>query len=149
MSPDAIDLVRSSFAQVAPVADQAAALFYDRVFERAPEAATLFHGDMAQQGRRLMAMVARTVAALDDLPALEQTLADLGRRHAGYGVQPAHYAVVNGALLDTLASALGEGFTPSHRQAWADLLAHLGQRMLQAAGNATPAQPTAGLPPAG
>lgn len=139
LGPHTIRLVRESFAAVAPMATQAAAMFYDRVFERAPAAAGLFHGDMARQGERLMAMIGMALAALDDLPALDRVLADLGRRHQGYGVQPAHYAVVGGALLDTLASALGEDFRPEHRAAWASLYGHMQAVML----GATTAAPTA------
>lgn len=133
MTDTDIRLVRQSFLQVAPVARQAAALFYDHVFERAPAAVAMFHGDMALQGQRLMAMVAAAVDSLDDLPALEHTLAALGRRHVGYGVQPAHHAVVGGALLDTLAAALGPGFTPAHRQAWAAFYGLVSRAMLEGA----------------
>ena len=37
MTPDQIALVQQSFAKVAPIADQAAILFYDRLFEIAPQ----------------------------------------------------------------------------------------------------------------
>ncbi len=133
MSAAHIHLVRQTFLQVAPVANQAAALFYDRVFERAPAAVAMFRGDMALQGQRLMAMVAAAVDSLDDLSALDHTLAALGQRHVGYGVQPAHYAVVGSALLDTLAAALGPGFTPAHRQAWAGFYGLVSRAMLDGA----------------
>lgn len=124
--------VRESHAWLAPVAEQAAAQFYDRVFERAPGVAKLFRGDMSEQGMRLMAMVGAAVDLLDDLARLDRVLADLGRRHVGYGVQAAHYEVVGGALLDTLAAALGPAFTPEHRLAWAALYGHVSQVMQSA-----------------
>lgn len=34
MTPEQVALVQASFAKVAPVADQAAQIFYDRLFER-------------------------------------------------------------------------------------------------------------------
>ncbi|RYF62188.1 MAG: hemin receptor, partial [Comamonadaceae bacterium] len=37
MTPHQIELVQSSFAKVVPIADQAAALFYARLFELAPD----------------------------------------------------------------------------------------------------------------
>lgn len=132
MNPSDISLIRSSFAQVAPVAAQAAAMFYDRVFEREPAAAAMFSGNMAVQGQRLMAMIAAAVDGLDHLPALERTLVELGRRHVGYGVQPAHYDLVGGALLDTLAAALGPAFTPAHREAWAAFYRHISRTMQEA-----------------
>jgi hypothetical protein len=36
MTPEQIDLVQSSFAKVAPIAETAAGLFYNRLFEIAP-----------------------------------------------------------------------------------------------------------------
>lgn len=37
MTPQQIESVRHSFGKVAPIADQAATLFYGRLFEIAPE----------------------------------------------------------------------------------------------------------------
>lgn len=111
------------------MADQAAAQFYDRVFERAPSVATLFRGDMAQQGARLMAMIGAAVDLLQDLPRLDGVLVDLGRRHASYGVQAAHYELVGSALLDTLAAAMGPAFTSAHRLAWAAFYGRVSRTM--------------------
>lgn len=133
MTDDDVRLVRDSHAQLAPMAEAAAAQFYDRVFERAPGIAQLFGGDMAHQGRRLMAMVGDAVALLDDPAALDGALRALGSRHAGYGVQFAHYDVVGGALLDTLAAALGEDFGPAQRRAWAALYERVRTRMQEGA----------------
>ncbi len=124
-----VDLVQRSFAQVAPVAEQAGALFYDKLFERDPTISQLFHVDMAAQSRRLMQMIGDAVALLDQPGTLDRALAELGRRHAGYGVRDAHYATVGGALLDTLASALGDSFTPPMREAWSALYAHVTRTM--------------------
>ena len=55
MTPEQVKLVQQSFAQVAPIADKAAEIFYGRLFEVAPSVKPLFHGDMAQQRRKLMA----------------------------------------------------------------------------------------------
>ena len=131
MTSQQTTLVRDSFALVAPMAEQAAALFYDKLFERDPALQALFRGDMAQQSRRLMEMIGAAVGLLDRPETLDPTLRALGARHAGYGVQPAHYAVVGGALLDTLAAGLGERFTPDTRAAWAATYAHISRVMQQ------------------
>jgi hemoglobin-like flavoprotein len=85
------ELVRASWSQVEPIAPAAAALFYRHLFADAPELRALFRGDLQQQGDKLMRMLGWLVAHLDDMPALLPALADLGRRHAGYGVQASHY----------------------------------------------------------
>ena len=135
-------LVRDSFALVAPVAAQAAALFYGRLFEREPAVARLFGGDMKLQGERLMTMIASAVAGLDRPDMLSHTLVELGRRHQGYGVQQSHYDAVGAALIDTLAGALGEALTPAHRAAWAAVYQHIAALMQQ--GQAAAAASAAG-----
>ncbi|OYU99588.1 MAG: hemin receptor [Burkholderiales bacterium PBB5] len=133
MNAAQISLVRSSFDSVRPIATQAAAMFYDRLFERQPSVAPLFRGNMAQQGERLMAMIGAAVQLLDQPQRLDQTLVELGQRHMGYGVKPEHYDAVGGALLDTLAAGLGPAFTADTRQAWAALYAHVSHTMQAAA----------------
>lgn len=111
-------LVRASFAKVAPIADTAAAMFYDRLFAIDPTLRPLFKGDMVVQGRLLMTMIETAVENVHQLDQILPAVRDLGRRHAGYGVKAADYDTVAGALLGTLEHALGAEFTPALRDAW-------------------------------
>jgi hypothetical protein len=70
MTPEQVTLVQQTFGQVAPIADKAAEVFYDRLFEVAPAAKPLFQGDMAEQRRKLMATLAAVVRGLSDLPSV-------------------------------------------------------------------------------
>jgi len=79
-------LVQESFAAIAPIADDAAALFYRRLFEIDPSLQAMFRGDMAEQRRKPMQMLAAAVKGLDRLEQLVPVVEDLGRRHAAYGV---------------------------------------------------------------
>lgn len=133
MTDDDIALVRTSFAAVVPIADEAAALFYQRLFELAPEARALFSGDMRVQGRKLMTIIGTVVHSLDNLAPLLGVIDNLGRRHVGYGARDEHYATVGEALLWTLEQGLGERFTPPTRDAWATAYALLSGRMMAAA----------------
>lgn len=133
LSAAEIALVQESFAQVAPISAAAAAMFYDRLFKIAPEVRRLFNADLAEQGRKLMAMLATVVGALDDLPALVPAAEALARRHAGYGVAPAHYAKVGEALIGTLEQALADAFTPDVRAAWTKAYGLLSDVMIKAA----------------
>lgn len=133
MTNEDITLVRESFAAVVPIADEAAALFYRRLFEIAPETQALFGGDMRTQGRKLMTMIGTVVRSLDNLAPLLATIDDLGCRHVGYGIRDEHYATVGEALLWTLGQGLGERFTPETRDAWANAYALLSGRMMAAA----------------
>lgn len=135
MTPNEIQLVQTSFAKVAPVAEKAAAMFYNRLFEIDPSLRALFKGGMAEQGKRLMAMVAVAVNGLNHIEDLVPAVQDLGRRHAEYGVQEQHYATVAGALLDTLETALGGSFTPEIKAAWGSVYGVLSSTMIEAAKN--------------
>ena len=126
-------LVQDSFAIVAPIADDAAALFYRRLFELDPSLQRMFRGDMAEQRRKLMQMLTAAVKGLDRLDQLVPVVQDLGRRHATYGVEDRHYETVGAALLWTLEKGLGKAFTPETKEAWATVYGVLATTMQDAA----------------
>jgi hemoglobin-like flavoprotein len=118
MTPAQKQLVRDSFAKLAPIADDAAALFYQRLFILDPKLKALFTHDMKEQGRKLMSMIGTAVAQLDKVEALAPVLRELGKRHVGYGVRDSDYDTVATALLWTLEKGLGADFTPALKDAW-------------------------------
>lgn len=118
MTPNQVKLIQDSFAQVAPIADEAAGLFYGRLFEIAPEVRPLFKSDIGDQGRKLMATLAAAVNSLENFDELKPVLESLARQHAGYGVRDEHYGPVGAALIWTLEQGLGDSFTPETRDAW-------------------------------
>lgn len=133
MTPQDRQLVQESFAKVAPIAEQVAALFYRNLFDRDPTLKNLFRGDMVAQGRKLMQMIAAAVNGLDRLDGLLPVVRDLGRRNVEYGVLPHHYDTVGAALIATLAAGLGPAFTPEVRQAWLAVYGLLATTMKEAA----------------
>ena len=132
-------LVQESFATIAPIADDAAALFYRRLFEIDPSLRSMFPGEMSEQRKKLMQMITAAVKGLDRLEQLVPVVRDLGRRHAGYGVKDEHYGTVGAALLWTLEKGLGAAFTPETKAAWAAVYGLLARTMQQAAGEAVAA----------
>jgi hemoglobin-like flavoprotein len=135
-----IMLVRASFARVLPVKNAAADLFYDRLFEVAPELRRMFPADLHQQKQKLMAMLATAVGGLTDLEALVPKVKALGARHVGYGARAADYNVVGEALLWTLERGLGEDFTPEVRAAWTKVYGVLAATMQAGAAEAADMQ---------
>src|SRR5262245_56542459 len=111
-------LVQESFAAIAPIADDVAALFYRRLFEIDPALEPMFKGNMAEQRRKLMHMLTAAVKGLDRLDQLVPLVQDLGRRHGGYGVEDRHYDTVAEALIWTLEKGLGDAFTLETKGAW-------------------------------
>ena len=59
MTSEQVKAIQDSFAKVAPISEQAAEIFYGRLFEIAPAVKPLFRGDMKEQGKKLMAMHGR------------------------------------------------------------------------------------------
>lgn len=118
MTPDQVKLVQQSFSKVVPIADQAAILFYDRLFEIAPQVKAMFPADMTEQRKKLIAMLAAVVNGLGDLPSILPAASALAKRHVAYGAKAEHYPVVGAALLWTLEKGLGEAWTPDVAAAW-------------------------------
>jgi nitric oxide dioxygenase len=125
MSPDQVRLVQQSFVHVAPIADTAAAMFYDRLFDTTPAVRPLFHGDLAEQRRKLMATLAVVVNGLGNIETVLPAASALAKRHVGYGVKPEHYDSVGAALLWTLGRGLGESWTSELAAAWSAAYATL------------------------
>ena len=133
MDAHQINLVRTTWAKLVPIADQAADLFYNRLFELDPSVRPLFTGDMKEQGKLLMGMIDSAVQGLDNLDSIVPAVQALGMRHAGYGVESPHYATVASALLWTLEQGLGSDFTEEVKDAWVETYQLLSGVMQQAA----------------
>jgi hemoglobin-like flavoprotein len=133
MTPHQIDLVQSSFAKVAPIADTAAVIFYDRLFEIAPEVRPLFHGDMAEQRRKLMTTLGVVVNGLKNLDAVLPAARTLAVKHVGYGVKASYYTPVGEALIFALDRGLGPDFTSEVESAWLAAYGALSSVMIAAA----------------
>ena len=131
MTPREIALVQASWKQVGPIAEQAAELFYDRLFALEPSVRAMFKGDMKEQGRKVMSMITVAVNSLARLESILPAVRALGRRHAGYGVEARHYAIVEEALLATLAQGLGAQFTEEVETAWRTAYRALASTMQQ------------------
>jgi hemoglobin-like flavoprotein len=119
MSPDDKALLKTTWAMVAPIADIAAGLFYERLFTLDPSLRPMFEStDMKEQRRKLMQALAAVINSVDNLQALVPTLEHLGRNHARYGVTDRHYDTVGAALLWTLEQGLKDAWTPAAQSAW-------------------------------
>lgn len=114
-----LQIVQESWEKVVPIADAAAAMFYNRLFEVEPTLRPMFAATtMEEQGRKLMQMMTVAVRGLQRIDQLLPAIEDLGRRHLKYGVTEHHYHVVADVFLWTLATGLGDSFTAELREAW-------------------------------
>ena len=119
MTPNQQGLVQSTFDRILPIADDAAALFYSRLFHLDPTLRPLFSSDLRQQGQKLMHMRAMAVRNLGRYDLIEDGVRSLGIRHqTAYGVLEHHYDTVAHALLWTLEQGLGDEWSDEVRDAW-------------------------------
>jgi hemoglobin-like flavoprotein len=132
MDDQVVQDVQSSWQAVEGIAPQAAALFYQNLFEADPTLKPLFKGNMEEQGKKLMQMIGAAVGKLRELDVLVPILQGLAKRHTGYGVQEAHYATVGAALLKTLEQGLGPAFTPQVKASWATVYGVMSSVMVTA-----------------
>jgi nitric oxide dioxygenase len=137
MTPEQVLLVQTSFEKVGPIAPQAAAIFYTRLFDVMPEAKPLFKADLEDQGRKLMSSLGTVVRSLNRLDQVLPAIKTLATRHVQYGVKPEHYPPVGATLLWTLEQGLGKDFTPDVAEAWKAAYAALSAVMIEAAWPAT------------
>ena len=115
MTRDQIRLVQASFRNVLPIREQAAALFYDRLFEIDPGTRGLFADtDLRTQGGKLMAAIGMVVHALDAPETMVEKLKELARRHVNYGVEDKHYGH---GRRRTLVDAAGWAWRSIHSRA--------------------------------
>ena len=134
ISATQIQLVKETWSKVVPIADTAATLFYQRLFEASPHLAPLFEGvDLPAQRDKLVKAINMVVMSLERIDSLVPTIRDLGRRHVGYGVEDAHYADVGAALLWTLETGLGDAWSDDAARAWASAYQLLADTMIDGA----------------
>jgi nitric oxide dioxygenase len=133
MTPGEVEIIQRSFEQIARIRIDAGQMFYDRLFQIAPELRAMFSTDIRVQASKLMDTLAYVIGQLPDGPDLVPTLQKLGRRHVAYGVKPEHYDQVAEALLWTVERFFGDEWTPQLRAAWVALYDRAATVMKEAA----------------
>jgi hemoglobin-like flavoprotein len=140
LTREQIALVQQTHWRVENAGPEVADLFYDRLFELAPETRALFPVDLTRQKGKLLAVLSGAVLSLHRVDAVMPVLQNLGRSHIHYGVEPAHYKVAGEALLWSLERVLGDDFTPAVKSAWTAAYTTLANVMIKAAADAHAAQ---------
>lgn len=110
-----------------------AEIFYTKLFQAAPHLRSLFGSDLTSQARKLTSALDIVVANLERPSANATLLAELGRRHAGYGAKPEHYDLVIQLLIESMESLLGPSAEPSALEEWRIALRLVSDQMIAAA----------------
>ncbi|WP_305985601.1 globin domain-containing protein [Roseibium sp. MMSF_3544] len=133
LSPEEIDLIRTSYFRLSVDLKRAGNVFYEKLFEIAPETRSLFVQDMTVQAGKLMSTLGFVVSQLQNAEDLEPIVKDLALRHLAYGVEKEHYFVVRQALLEMLETVLHGSFSEKDLTAWGRAYDSLVEIMIDAA----------------
>lgn len=128
-----IDLLRSTFATVAPRADDLAKAFYNRMLTTFPQVRPLFsETDFKQQRAKLVQSLVAVVALVDKPDQLGPVLENLGQSHEDYRVTERMYPYVSFSMLSVLAEFLGSDWTAEAATTWEDALTFVSNAMIEA-----------------
>ncbi len=129
-----ISLIKNSWLLVAKIdTETVGSLFYNRLFEVAPEVKPMFSKTpLPEQSRKLLGMLSYIINKLDKLDDILDEVKKLAQRHIHYGVKDEHYMIAGGALLWTLEKGLASNWTPDLRIAWMDCYRLLSGAMIDA-----------------
>lgn len=136
LSSKQIQLVEESWDFVILNTQQAGVIFYDRLFEIAPQFRSYFKEDINSQSRKLVALISFAVHKLGSLDQIVDDVKALGERHRLYKVKDEDYAIVGNALLWTLEKALGNKWDAETKEAWVLVYTILSQIMIEASNKA-------------
>lgn len=133
MTKHQIEIVRRTWAQVGRIDPLVVGeLFYTQLFEIAPGVKPMFRTPMAEQSKKLLAMISYVIQKLDDLEEIREEVAKLAQRHVKYGIRDEHYAVVGQALLWTLERGLDSYWNKEVAEAWAVCYNMISDAMIEA-----------------
>jgi methyl-accepting chemotaxis protein len=133
MTPQQIELVKTTFAKAAAQQPSLGIRLYGRLFQARPDLIELFRGDRTHQAHSVVQMLDTIVGCLGVQDRVVPLVFELGRRHASYGVRPEHYQVFGDALLGALRDALPGEFTAPEQAAWQAAFSFMAEIMQEAA----------------
>ncbi len=133
MHQEEIDVIRETYLRLTTDQQRAGEIFYERLFELAPETRDMFIVDMPVQVTKLMSTLGLVVSQLHNATALAPIVEDLALRHLAYGVKPEHYAQVGDALDAMMQNVLEDAYTDDARRAWRRAYDGLSEMMIETA----------------
>jgi hemoglobin-like flavoprotein len=132
MTPESIERLRRSFAEVCAQPRVLAARFYQELFAAAPALRPLFPADLTSLQGHFEAALALVIRNLEDVSALQESLRDLGAQHVHWGAKPQDYFVVRDAIVRAVHAA-SASWTDELEADWRQAITAIAVPMLQGA----------------
>ncbi|MBL8877521.1 MAG: hypothetical protein JNG88_00250 [Phycisphaerales bacterium] len=137
MTEQSIQQIETSFNLLAPRGEELVQRFYGLLFARNPQVRGMFPEDLTHQKKKLLASIVLVVQNIRTPEKLMQPLREMGARHAGYGVQNAHYAIVRDTLLEVMGEMAGPAWNTNLAHTWTEALNTVATIMQEGAAAAT------------
>jgi hemoglobin-like flavoprotein len=128
-----VERLRTSYKAVRLRELDFARIFYAKLFEAAPGVRSMFPADLELQSRKLTMALDTIVANLENPETNSHLLAEMGRRHAGYGARPEHYHLVIETMIAAMREVLGANADERVLDEWRMALRLIGKQMIDAA----------------
>jgi hemoglobin-like flavoprotein len=135
-----IDRLRSSFELVVSRDALVIERFYEILFQRYPQAQSLFGRNSRQaQAQMLTSALVSVLDKIEDASWLESTLGPLGAKHVGYGVTEEMYDWVGECLLAALEEVAAGDWSPELAADWSAAYGAVASLMKKGAADAAAA----------
>lgn len=129
-----VGLLRSSFENVKPIANEVSLKFYEFLFTDYPEAQALFENvNMEKQRKALIAGLVTIVDNLENPEKLTDYLKKMGGRHVKYNTEDEHYPLVGNTLIKTFAYFFQDNWTEELQEAWLGAYQAISSLMIEGA----------------
>jgi len=126
-----VDILRSSFAALAPQGEELVRRFYQELFKKYPDVEPMFeNATLEDQEKKLLGALQLVIDNLNDSEQLKAALQNLGAKHQAYGAVAAHYDAVAGVLLSVMKEMAGDLWTAETSGAWMTALTDVKEIML-------------------
>jgi hemoglobin-like flavoprotein len=132
MKPEQIRLVKKTWKILMGIDPKIIGdAFYSKLFADHPALRKMFPTEMDKQYIKLVDMLSSIIMSLDHIESVSADIVAMSKRHTGYGVKPAHYAMVGSALIWTLQKGLGAEWNQEVESAWNSCYQSLANTMIE------------------
>lgn len=117
--PGALAMMEESLERVSELCEDLTPLVYDRFFERHPDVQPYFMTGQRARGRMLHEVMTWLIEAAEDRDYLPINVEVMVKDHVAFGRIPlSAYRGLLDAFIATMATLLGEAWTPAYEAAW-------------------------------
>ena len=131
MNDRQILLIKKSWHQFLLNAEENEVLFFNRLFEMAPEVKQLFKGNLKELTKKFTSITTFMVSKLHNFEDALKEVKTIIQRNNQYKLSAEYYAFMGDALLCTLENGLAETWNDELKESWATAYFALADSMVR------------------